>query len=115
MQLTTQHCGNARSVLQVCTVFAQLTVLGKYQGPHVFVVRIRDDAGAVTPGVRIADNGPKMGLNGVDNGRLWCATPKPASSWFTGCSQFSIYARTDVQMLCVCTTPAAFLHSLPNM
>lgn len=57
--------------LQVCTVFAQLTVGGKYQGPHVFVVRIRDDDGRVSAGVRIEDNGPKMGLNGVDNGRIW--------------------------------------------
>ena len=57
--------------MQVCTVFAQLTVSGKYQGPHVFVVRIRDDSGRVATGVRIEDNGPKMGLNGVDNGRIW--------------------------------------------
>ena len=57
--------------MQVCTVFAQLTVNGTYQGPHVFVVRIRDDAGRVAEGVRIEDNGPKMGLNGVDNGRIW--------------------------------------------
>lgn len=41
------------------------------QGPHVFVVRIRDDAGRLMPGVRIKDQGPKMGLNGVDNGRIW--------------------------------------------
>ena len=52
-------------------MFAQLTVSGKYQGPHVFVVRIRDDSGRVATGVRIEDNGPKMGLNGVDNGRIW--------------------------------------------
>ena len=50
--------------MQVCTVFAQLTVKGQWQGPHVFVVRIRDDAGNLTKGVRILDNGPKMGLNG---------------------------------------------------
>jgi hypothetical protein len=121
---------------QVCTVFAQLTVNGKWEGPHVFVVRIRDDNSSVTPGgrpagralgrqlctgaaarpgplpmalrpqpatqevaalpsglcphppppapppqlphpvtntagVRIQDHGPKMGLNGVDNGRIW--------------------------------------------
>jgi acyl-CoA oxidase len=55
----------------VCAVFAQLTVAGTYQGPHVFVVRIRDDAGRITAGVRIVDCGPKMGLNGVDNGRIW--------------------------------------------
>lgn len=57
--------------MQVCTVFAQLTVAGTYQGPHVFVVRIRDDDGNLCPGVKIHDNGPKMGLNGVDNGRIW--------------------------------------------
>jgi acyl-CoA oxidase len=41
---------------------------GKWEGPHVFVVRLRDDLGSLMPGVRIADNGPKQGLNGVDNG-----------------------------------------------
>jgi acyl-CoA oxidase len=57
--------------MQVCTVFAQLTVGSKWQGPHVFVVRIRDDEGRLERGVRIEDNGAKMGLNGVDNGRIW--------------------------------------------
>ncbi|GIL55049.1 hypothetical protein Vafri_10685 [Volvox africanus] len=56
---------------KICAVFAQLTVSGQWQGPHVFVVRIRDDQGRLMPGVRIADQGPKMGLNGVDNGRIW--------------------------------------------
>jgi acyl-CoA oxidase len=37
---------------------------------HAFVVPLRED-GAVLPGVRIEDDGPKMGLNGVDNGRIW--------------------------------------------
>ena len=46
---------------QVCTVFAQLTVRGKWEGPHVFVVRLRDDQGKIMPGVRILDNGPKVG------------------------------------------------------
>ena len=54
-------------------MFAQLTVGGKWEGPHVFVVRLRDDQGQLTPGVRIRDNGPKAGLNGVDNGQIWCA------------------------------------------
>ena len=58
-------------LLQICTVFAQLTVEGKWQGPHVFVVRIRDNDSQLTPGVKILDNGPKMGLNGVDNGQIW--------------------------------------------
>ena len=38
---------------------------------HAFVVPIRDDEGSRVPGVRIEDGGPKIGLNGVDNGRLW--------------------------------------------
>lgn len=61
-----------RTLVQVCTVFAQLTVGGKWEGPHVFVVRLRDDQGQLIPGVRIRDNGPKAGLNGVDNGQIWC-------------------------------------------
>jgi hypothetical protein len=64
-------CACQYCCLQVCAVFAQLTVGNTYQGPHVFVVRIRDDAGRIMPGVRIVDCGPKMGLNGVDNGRIW--------------------------------------------
>ena len=39
-------------------------------GVHAFVVPLRED-GAVLPGVRIEDCGRKMGLNGVDNGRIW--------------------------------------------
>eukprot|EP00195_Chlamydomonas_chlamydogama_P017223 CAMPEP_0202900654 /NCGR_PEP_ID=MMETSP1392-20130828/11964_1 /ASSEMBLY_ACC=CAM_ASM_000868 /TAXON_ID=225041 /ORGANISM="Chlamydomonas chlamydogama, Strain SAG 11-48b" /LENGTH=634 /DNA_ID=CAMNT_0049587091 /DNA_START=142 /DNA_END=2046 /DNA_ORIENTATION=+ len=56
---------------KVTTVFAQLTVNGKWEGPHVFLVRIRDDNLNVMPNIRIKDNGPKMGLNGVDNGQVW--------------------------------------------
>ncbi|KAK9843434.1 hypothetical protein WJX81_002331 [Elliptochloris bilobata] len=63
--------GGAAQHGKVCTVFAQLTVRGKWEGPHVFVVRIRCDAGEPIPGVRILDNGPKAGLQGVDNGQLW--------------------------------------------
>ena len=56
-------CGERSSGVpaQVCTVFAQLSVRGVYQGPHVFVVRLRDDAGQPMRGVRIQDNGPKVG------------------------------------------------------
>ena len=42
-------------------MFAQLTVRGKWEGPHVFVVRLRDDQGKTMPGVRILDNGAKVG------------------------------------------------------
>ena len=41
-------------------MFAQLSVRGVYQGPHVFVVRLRDDEGRPARGVRIQDNGPKV-------------------------------------------------------
>ena len=40
-------------------------------GVHALVVPIRDQAGRVCPGVRIEDCGEKLGLNGVDNGRIW--------------------------------------------
>ena len=39
--------GGAGQHGKICTVFAQLTVGGKWQGPHVFVVRLRDDAGVL--------------------------------------------------------------------
>jgi acyl-CoA oxidase len=40
-------------LLQICAVFAQLTVAGVWQGPHVFMVRIRDDKGAIMPGAAV--------------------------------------------------------------
>jgi len=62
--------GGAALHAKVSTVFAQLYVDGDWKGPHAFVVRLRDDAGNVMPGIRIRDNGHKMGLNGVDNGEI---------------------------------------------
>ena len=64
------YIGNAAKHADVAVVFAQLEVAGASQGVHAFVVPIRVD-GAPAPGVRIEDDGRKMGLNGVDNGRLW--------------------------------------------
>jgi acyl-CoA oxidase len=63
--------GGAGQHGKVSAVFAQLTVAGEWRGPHVFVVRLRDDAGRPMPGVRIRDLDAKMGLNGVDNGQIW--------------------------------------------
>lgn len=51
-------------------VFAQTIVKGKNEGVNVFIVRIRYDNLAPTNDVFIEDMGMKMGLNGVDNGRL---------------------------------------------
>ncbi|KAI4333893.1 hypothetical protein L6164_018647 [Bauhinia variegata] len=52
-------------------VFSQLNINGKNQGVHAFIVQIRDSDGNVCPNIRIADCGHKIGLNGVDNGRIW--------------------------------------------
>lgn len=52
-------------------VFCQLHINGKNEGVHAFVAQIRDDDGNVLPNIHIADCGHKIGLNGVDNGRIW--------------------------------------------
>ncbi|MYT23381.1 acyl-CoA oxidase, partial [Streptomyces sp. SID7760] len=44
-------------------------VAGESHGVHAFVVPVRV-GGEPAPGVRIEDDGRKMGLNGVDNGRI---------------------------------------------
>jgi acyl-CoA oxidase len=64
------YIGNAAAHAELAVVFAQLEVAGEGHGVHAFVVPIRRD-GEAAPGVRIEDDGLKMGLNGVDNGRLW--------------------------------------------
>ncbi|WP_327174298.1 acyl-CoA dehydrogenase family protein [Streptomyces sp. NBC_01335] len=63
------YIGNAARHAELAVVFAQLEVGGKSEGVHAFVVPIRR-GGEVAPGVRIEDDGRKMGLNGVDNGRI---------------------------------------------
>lgn len=51
-------------------VFAQTIVAGVNEGINAFIVRIRDDNMKPCKGVFIEDMGMKMGLNGIDNGRL---------------------------------------------
>lgn len=63
--------GNAARDGRMATVFAQLVVGGVNRGVHALLVPLRDADGAVLPGVRIEDCGPKMGLDGVDNGQIW--------------------------------------------
>ncbi|KAG2324058.1 hypothetical protein Bca52824_006786 [Brassica carinata] len=52
-------------------VISQLKINGTNQGIHVFVAQIRDQDGNICPNIRIADCGHKIGLNAVDNGRIW--------------------------------------------
>ena len=65
------YIGNGACHGRLATVFAQLETGGERHGVHAFLVPLRTDGGAVCGGVRIEDNGPKMGENGVDNARLW--------------------------------------------
>jgi acyl-CoA oxidase len=69
------YIGNAARDGRMAVVFAQLYTTGddgqpQRNGVHAVLVPIRDEAGAPAPGVSIEDCGHKMGLNGVDNGRL---------------------------------------------
>ncbi len=66
-----EYIGNAACHAHFAAVFAQLVVGGESHGVHVLVVPLRDEHGNVQAGVRIEDSGEKMGLNGVDNGRIW--------------------------------------------
>ncbi|HSE10304.1 MAG TPA: acyl-CoA dehydrogenase [Nocardioidaceae bacterium] len=65
------YIGNAAMHARLAVVFAQLVVGGEARGVHALVVPLRDEDGNVMPGVRIEDCGRKIGLNGVDNGRIW--------------------------------------------
>ena len=55
----------------MAVVFSQLIVQGEHKGIHAVIVPYRDEKGNLLPGIRVEDCGYKMGLNGVDNGRLW--------------------------------------------
>jgi acyl-CoA oxidase len=65
------YIGNAARDGRMAVVFAQLIVGGEGRGVHALLVPIRDDHGDPLPGVRLEDCGAKLGLNGVDNGRIW--------------------------------------------
>lgn len=64
------YIGNAALHAQMATVFAQLEIGEEEYGVHAFLVPIRDKDGGILPGISIEDDGPKIGLNGVDNGRI---------------------------------------------
>lgn len=65
-----EFLGNAALHGRACVLFAQLITKGVNHGVHAFFVPIRDDEGALLPGVGSEDDGVKGGLNGIDNGRL---------------------------------------------
>lgn len=65
-----EYIGNALHA-HLAVVFAQLIVGDAHHGIHAIVVPIRDMNGQLLPGIKVADCGYKIGLNGVDNGRIW--------------------------------------------
>jgi acyl-CoA oxidase len=65
------YIGNSAEHGRLAAVFAQLIVAGERHGVHTLVVPLRDGDGKVLPGIRIEDDGLKVGLNGVDNGQIW--------------------------------------------
>ena len=67
---TKTYIGNAAEDARMAVVFGQLEVAGERHGIHAALVPVRDAAGATMPGVTAGDNGPKGGLDGVDNGTL---------------------------------------------
>ncbi|MEV6269716.1 acyl-CoA dehydrogenase [Kribbella sp. NPDC051936] len=64
------YIGNAARHGRMAAVFAQLVVGGQRHGVHCLLVPIRGADGSALPGVTLSDCGPKLGLNGVDNGRI---------------------------------------------
>jgi acyl-CoA oxidase len=65
------YIGNAARDGRMAAVFAQLVTGGERRGVHALLVPLRDASGRVLPGIRIEDCGSKLGLDGVDNGRIW--------------------------------------------
>ena len=65
-----EYIGNAALHGQMATVFAKLIIDGKDYGVNAFIVPLRDASGKILPGISIEDCGRKMGLNGVDNGKI---------------------------------------------
>uniref|UniRef100_A0A096NUE7 Acyl-coenzyme A oxidase n=1 Tax=Papio anubis TaxID=9555 RepID=A0A096NUE7_PAPAN len=63
------YIGNAM-YRNYAAVFAQLIVDGRSQGPHCFIVLVRDENGSLYPGVTAIDRMYKEGLHGVDNGMV---------------------------------------------
>lgn len=65
-----EYIGNAAMHGQLAIVFAKLIINKIDYGIAAFLVPIRDKEGKVCRAVTIEDCGKKMGLNGVDNGKI---------------------------------------------
>jgi len=52
-------------------VVADLRIKGESHGPHAFLMRMRDDDGALRPGIQVEDMGTKTVANDLDNARVW--------------------------------------------
>lgn len=65
-----EYIGNAAVHGQMATVFAKLIIDETDYGVNAFVIPIRDTNGNSIEEVTIEDCGRKMGLNGVDNGKI---------------------------------------------
>ncbi len=65
-----EYIGNALHC-SMAAVFAQLIVDGENHGVHAVLVPMRDKDANLLDGIRVEDCGYKIGLNGVDNGRIW--------------------------------------------
>ena len=65
-----EYIGNALHS-RMAAVFGQLIVNGENHGIHAVLVPLRDEKGNTLEGIKIEDCGYKLGLNGVDNGRIW--------------------------------------------
>jgi acyl-CoA oxidase len=70
LQAQKEYIGNAATHGRMATVFAKMIVDGKDYGVSAFLVPLRDEDLSTLPGITIEDCGRKMGLNGVDNGKI---------------------------------------------
>jgi acyl-CoA oxidase len=70
VQAQKDYIGNAALHAKMAVVFAQLIVGNTNHGVHALLVPLRDDSGNLMPNIEIEDCAYKLGLNGVDNGRI---------------------------------------------